>query len=76
MANFLDDIGKFFDGFGNDDSSDENDLDDLDDDDGIYTGSSRIISIPGDYLILLFSLPFMLFFVNNHCSKSIEIQYK
>lgn len=50
MAGFLDDVGKFFDGLGNnsDDSSDEqrSNAELVNDIDGAYTGSKRIITIP------------------------------
>lgn len=48
MAGFLDDVGKFFGGLGNnnDDPSEGGNAGELVEEDGDYTGSTRIITIP------------------------------
>ncbi len=57
MAGFLDDVGKFFDNIGNNNNSEgqqsgKGEIVDAEivgqDIDGVYTGSKRIITIPGE----------------------------
>lgn len=50
MAGFLDDVGKFFDGLGGNNNDDDRSVDAeiVEDIDGAYTGSKRIITIPGE----------------------------
>mmetsp|Transcript_8044 Transcript_8044/g.14098 ORF Transcript_8044/g.14098 Transcript_8044/m.14098 type:complete len:217 (-) Transcript_8044:242-892(-) len=46
MAGFLDDVGKFFDGFGNNENEPSVQGELVEEIDGVYTGSKRIITIP------------------------------
>lgn len=46
MAGFLDDVGKFFDGLGNNDNERSGQSEIVEEIDGVYTGSTRIITIP------------------------------
>ena len=54
MAGFLDDVGKFFDGIGNSNNSNiepsiqQSEVGNDEEIDGVYTGSKRIITIPGN----------------------------
>lgn len=65
LSNFMDDIGKFFEDFGKDKNEesgekksnftgDESDRED-EDEEAIYTGSTRIISIPGENIVITHS---------------------
>ena len=48
MAGFMDEVGKFFDGFGNNDNKPV-DAEIVEEIDGVYAGSKRIITIPGEH---------------------------
>ena len=56
MAGFLDDVGKFFDGLGNDDNEQSSQSEIVEEIDGVYTGSTRIITIPGELCDMIFCL--------------------
>jgi len=53
MAGFLDDVGKFFGGLGNNDDDSSEGVDaEIVEEEGVYTGSTRIITIPAKTLKL------------------------
>ena len=50
MAGFLDDVGNFFDGLGKKDDGKAGQSEVVEEVEGVYTGSTRIITIPGELL--------------------------
>ena len=50
MAGFLDDVGNFFDGLGKKDDGKSGQSEMVEEVEGVYTGSTRIITIPGELL--------------------------
>ena len=53
MAGFMDEVGKFFDNLGNNNNDQSGqkpvDAEIVEEIDGVYTGSKRIITIPGEF---------------------------